>query len=336
MISSEDPFIILGVRRQASLPEIKRAYRRLAMQWHPDRNPSMHAESQFRRLHAAYEALLDPQVLAAWRQAPTSETTTASANVDDLTLALTLTLEDAAFGCQKNVTLTHAVTCTDCQGSGKIEHDRSVPCDTCSGCGRIARQGGRTAVCSGCAGRGYLRVSPCPRCVSSGVRRESRILMVTVPPGVLAGEKLRLAGQAPPREEAAGAGDLYLEIHFADHPLFVLDGRDLHCHVPVSIFRLLGGGRFDVPTLRGTTKLELPPLSRQTVPHRLAGQGFPGNRKAVAGDLLVHLESIFPQELSADDIALLDRLDTSLARDGERRAPPLALWEERLRARRRL
>ncbi|WP_313952508.1 DnaJ C-terminal domain-containing protein [Accumulibacter sp.] len=340
----DDPFAILGVPREASPAEIKRAYRRLAMHWHPDRNPSAAAEAEFKRVHAAYELFLDPQRLAEWQQAQAAAGASDSPPPeevlgDDLTQALTLTLEEAATGCRKEVDLVHGVRCVSCRASGRVEHRNSVPCRRCSGCGRTARHGGGTSVCTGCAGRGYLRETECPDCTGTGWREEPRTLSVTVPPGLVDGERLRLARQAPVIPGGKGGtggkpGDLYLEIRLAAHPLFALRGRDLHCEVPVSIYRLLCGGCIEVPTLSGTTTLELSPDAAQRQEYRLPGLGFPHQRRQAAGDLVLQLQQIYPESIRPKDIELLERLEVRLASDLARRAPQLAAWEGQMRERR--
>ncbi|MCP5247666.1 MAG: DnaJ domain-containing protein [Candidatus Accumulibacter sp.] len=350
----DDPFVILGVSPETSAAEVKRAYRRLVMHWHPDRNPSATAEAEFKRVHAAYELFLDPQRLAAWREAqlarsakegrrpageaagPDGGEAAGAGRGDDLTLELTLTLEEAALGCRKTVDLVHRVACGKCRASGRVQHRNSLPCHRCSGCGRVARRPGGTSVCTGCGGRGYLRESDCPDCTGSGWLPESRTLAVTVPPGLLDGERLRLARQAPlpPGGGDGKAGDLYLEIRLAAHPLFVLRGRDVHCQVPVSIYRLLCGGRIEVPSLSGTTTLELSPEPPQALEYRLPGLGFPNKRRSAAGDLVLQLQSVYPASVRPKDVELLERLEVRLSSDLERRAPTLAAWEEQLRARR--
>ncbi len=339
----EDPFGILGVPPDASQAELKRAYRRLAMQWHPDRNSSATAESEFKRVHAAYELCIDPLRLAEWQQAQvaratsgTSERCAAARSADDLTQVLTLSLEEAARGCRRNIDLMHRLRCPACRGSGRLQHRHSVACHACSGCGRLVRKGGGTSLCEACSGRGYLRETACPDCAASGWRQELRTLMVTVPPGLLDGERLRLARQAPlpAGDDAAIAGDVYLEIRLAVHPLFALCGRDLHCQVPVSVFRHLAGGRVEVPTLQGTTSFELSPSLPLAQEHRLPGFGYPDKRGQVAGDLVLHLQRIVPQALGSEDVALLEQLEERLAAELDRRAPSLASWAGKMRARR--
>ena len=336
MITGEDPFAVLGLQQEASLDEVKRAYRRLAMRWHPDRNPSLLAANEFKRVHAAYELLLDAERLAEWQQTQSTvpETEGGGKVGDDLTQALTLTLEEAALGCRKAVELLQRVACTTCRSSGRLKHQNSVPCPRCSGCGRVVRAGGRTSRCDGCAGRGYLRETDCPDCAGSGWGQEMRTLSVSVPAGVLEGERLRLARQAPLAAHDAIAGDLYLEIRLAVHPLFVLDGQNLHCRVPVSVFRLLCGGSIEVPTLAGTARLEIPACLPRSVEWRLPGLGFPGKRRAAAGDLVVHLHRIDPVEIGSDDRPLLEELEARLAAEIHQRAPDLAAWEQQMHARR--
>lgn len=335
MNSSEDPFAILGVNHDASLTEIRQAYRRLAMHWHPDRNPSVVAETEFKRANAAYASLLDPQQLAAWRMAVGGESAGSPPKAlrHDCTQILSLTLEEAAFGSQKNIELAHRVRCENCQGSGIIQHQNSVPCSACSGCGRVPRAGGRTGLCSGCGGRGYLRKSACPTCAASGWREDLRTLNVIVPSGVLEGERLRLAGQAPlpAGNETANAGDLYLEIKFLAHPLFVAEGKDLLCEVPVSIYRLLAGGPVEVPTLNSLARIDLPAYPQPSLEFRLPGLGLPGKHiDDSAGDLVVHFESVYPNRLVEHELELLNRLDHALLSDCQQRAPSLAAWQAQL------
>jgi len=336
MTTCEDPFVVLGVAQEASREDIRSAYRRLAMRWHPDRNPSPAAAAEFKRLHAAYELLLDDERLAAWRAACHGAAADGAAVGDDLVQSLTLTLEQAAAGCHRTVELLHRVRCSSCAGSGRVQHSHSVPCPACSGCGRVVRTGGRTARCDTCGGHGYLRETACKNCAGSGWRNEPRTLEVTVPPALVGGERLRLARQAPlsPGDERRVAGDLYLEINLAAHELFVLDGLDLHCRVPVSIFRLLCGGRIEVPTLNGTTWIELPPWSPTAGDHRLAGLGFPGKGERAAGDLVLHPQGVLPQLAAREDCQLLELLDWRLAADLEQRAPLLDDLQQQLRARR--
>jgi molecular chaperone DnaJ len=332
MKQSHDPFAALGLHRSASLEDVKRAYRRLAMRWHPDRNASTTAENEFKRIKAAYELIIDPQRYTQWQQTgETAGTTDDAPPGDDLTQTLILTLEEAAHGCAKSVDLTRSSHCASCHGSGKVQHAHSVPCTQCNGIGRVRGDNRGTCLCEGCAGRGYLRETDCSECAGSGWRKKMRTLSVKVPPGILHGERLRLARQARHGPDGEGAaGDLYLEIRLAGHDLFELQQRDLHCTVPVSIFRLLCGGEVEVPTLEGSCGFAIQPYPAHGLEYRLSARGFPKKHGRGAGDLFVHLRPVYPQDFSAKDRALLDRLDATLSADLER-APDLAAWAERLR-----
>jgi molecular chaperone DnaJ len=334
MKQSDDPFALLGLRPTASLEDVKRAYRRLAMRWHPDRNASAAAESEFKRIKMAYELILDPQRYAQWRATGSSADTTENDSPagDDQTQSLTLTLEEAANGCIKSIELARSSRCAACQGHGRVQHTHSVPCTQCNGIGRLRGDSRGSQICAGCGGRGYLRETDCSECAGSGWRKKQRTLSVKVPAGILHGERLRLARQARHEPEGEGAaGDLYLEVRLAEHALFTLQQRDLHCRVPVSIFRLLSGGPLDVPTLNGLSVLDLSPDPAHGLDYRLPAQGFPKKHGRGSGDLFVHLQPVYPSSVSAKDRALLERLEASLAGDLEQRAPRLAAWAEQLR-----
>ena len=336
MKQSDNPYAMLGLPPTASLEEVKRAYRRLAMRWHPDRNPTAAAESEFKRIKAAYELILDPRRYADWQEAQQARAQDAppeaAATGDDLTQGLTLTLEEAAHGCVKSIELVRSTRCSPCHGTGRVQHRHSVPCALCNGVGRVRGDSRGSHLCEGCGGRGYLRETDCTECAGSGWRKKQRTLSVRVPSGILHGERLRLARQARHGPEGEGAaGDLYLEIRLAQHALFELQQRDLHCSVPVSIFRLLCGGTIDVPTLDGSVPLAIQPYPGHALDYRVQAQGFPKKHGRGAGDLVLHLQPVYPSQLGAKDRALLERLDAALAGDLDQRAPELARWAERLR-----
>lgn len=335
-----NPFAVLGIHPDASLEDVKRAYRRLAMRWHPDRNPTATAEAEFKRIKAAYEMILDPQQYAQWHQgeapgeatANTADDTRSAAPGDDVTQVLILTLEEAAHGCSKSIELVKSSRCSPCHGSGRVQRAHSVPCAQCNGVGRVRGDSQGTRLCAGCGGRGYLRETDCAECAGSGWRKKQRTLSVKVPAGTLHGERLRLARQARHGPDGEGTvGDLYLEIRLAEHALFELRQRDLHCTVPLSIFRLLCGGQIEVPTLDGSTTLDLSPDPAHGLEYHLPGRGFPKKHGRGAGDLVVHLQPVHPSHFSAKDSALLERLDASLNAELEQRAPQLAEWAELLR-----
>lgn len=350
-----NPYDILGLRVTASLADIRHAYRRLAMRWHPDRNASHEAETRFKQIKAAYELLTDPQALAAWQASQQQSATAgpASAAADDgpppdgaaadaadpvppaRVETITLTLEEAAAGCRRSIVLATPVTCAPCSGSGRVTLAHSRACTACKGCGRVRVAQG-TAPCTACAGKGFVREVSCEACHGHGRQQGTRAFEVVIPPGMLAGERLRLAGQGDAVELADGRvlrGDLLLEILWAPHPLFTVSGRDLRCQVPVSIFQLLLGGELAIPLLTGVGRLPLRPYPAHGLNYRLSGAGLPGRDGQPPGDLLIDCVADFPRHLSAEEQSLLARLLVLADAHVAEQSPVLAAWQATLRER---
>lgn len=345
----ENPYKALDLSHGASTAEAKRAYRRLAMRWHPDRNRSHEAEARFKHIKAAYEMILDPERLAAWLEAhgqqghaPESEPEVAASpepeaapdqpRGEDLVQTVSLSLEEAALGCTTLVTLTTATDCEQCAGTGRIAYAHSRACRCCKGIGRV-RTPEATEKCAACAGKGFVREEDCSECDGHGQVEASRNLEVRIPPGLLPGERVRLAGQGQRASATHAAGDLYLEVALHPHDLFTLAGRDLHCRVPVSILVLMAGGSVAIPQLRGQRDLKLQPYPAHGLAYRLKGEGFPGKGGKGGGDLLIELVPEFPLQLGAPERELLLQLQSRLEADLALHAPNLQDWQARLAAR---
>lgn len=314
-----DPYALLGVARGGSVEEIRRAYRKLAMHWHPDRNATHEAEERFKEIKAAYELLLDPERLAEWLASQTANSLTE--------MALSITLEEGANGCRKTVSLHTDVPCTACTGKGRISHRSSVACAHCKGVGRV-RAGRANAHCTHCDGRGYVRETACADCLGQGWVTGVRQFEVKVPPGMQPGERLRLARPRnfhPHHPDAAG--DLFVRIEIEPHTLFALEGKNLLCRMPVSIFRLLLGGEIEVPTLHGRHRLCIEPYPQHDLDYRLPGLGYPGRHGRGAGLLHLQLHPVYPREPGQTDRDCLSRLEDDLQADLARRAPELAAWQ---------
>ena len=333
-----DPFLVLGLSPGASQREIKHAFRRLAMSWHPDRNPAPHAAEEFKRCRAAYEKLmnpdpdpdLEPETESAGEEA--DKAPPAEPKGQDLRQGLSLSLEEAAFGCGRTLILDSAVPCEDCAGSGESGPARSRLCAHCHGTGRVRGRARHLEPCDRCDGRGYRSERTCAACDGAGQHASTRSLHVTVPPGMLAGDELRLAGQGGAAPEGGVPGDLFLSIAIEPHDLFRLAGRDLVCDVPVSVLLLLAGGALQVPTLDGVASVELEPGAPGARQQRVAGRGFPARRNSEPGDLVLNLRPVYPQQLSAKQASLLRQLERSLATDLPRHAPEIEAWQSRCRA----
>ena len=325
-----DPLEVLGVARESGPEEWKRAYRRLAMRWHPDRNPDPHATERFKEIGAAYEALLAGEVAeiatADASTAEAAEATPAQPQAADIRRNLELDLVEAALGCHKTIEIIRRAPCGNCAGSGEAGIARTRFCGSCHGSGRI-RDAARVLIeCPDCAGRGVFRERICPECQGEGATRQQIALEIAIPPGMLAGNDLRLAGQGESGDEHQAAGDLYLTIVLRSHPHFTLQGRDLHCRVPVGFIALLAGGEIEVPTLQGWQSVTLAAgdCSERTL--RLQGQGYPGRGKQAAGDLVLTLQPVFPASLDASQRRQLLAVHRSLQAAADEHLPEIAAW----------
>lgn len=327
-MSQPDFHQILGIPPSASAAEIKRAFKRLAMRWHPDRNADPQAHEQFRLAREAFEHLTglretDPPVDA--EEKPPAQ----RPKGDDRRLDVDLDLKEAAFGGIVTVTLEGRATCTTCEGSGRRSYGRTTMCGACHGSGRVRSDGGLKS-CPSCKGKGYFTDNRCPDCEGRGWNPLDRQLAVSIPPAMMPGEELRVAGQGGPAPEDGDPGDLYFVLHARPHPLFRLEGRDIHVDLPVSIFRVLAGGVVDVPTLSGVQEALLPESSTAGE-IRLPGAGFPARGRRHAGDLVAHLQVHYPRFLSKEQKALLDMADQVLHQQLDDQSPALARWRDTLK-----
>jgi molecular chaperone DnaJ len=290
-MAKQDFYEALGVRRGASPEDIKKAYRKLAMQHHPDRNPGdKAAEHKFKELSEAYEVLKDEQKRAAYdrfghaafEQGTASgahgfgadfgsafsdifegifgmggarQRTAGRERGADLRFNMEITLEEAFGGKTAQMRLPTSVTCETCSGSGAKAGTKPKTCQHCNGHGRIRHtQGGFFTLertCPICQGRGQVIEDPCPACSGSGRVTRERTLSVNIPPGVEDGTRIRLAGEGEAGVRGGPAGDLYIFLALGNHEFFQRDGADLYCRVPISMVTAALGGEFEVPTIDG-------------------------------------------------------------------------------------
>jgi len=327
-------YAILGIPQNASPAEIKRAYRRLAMRWHPDRNTRPEATERFKQIRAAYDRLLAVDSPEPEKTEPQQENDTAPepeeslAKAADIRLNLEISLQEAAAGCRKSVAYTRGNACSICDGSGESGIARTRFCDNCHGSGRVHDAMRVLKPCRACGGRGFFTERICPGCGGSGRDATSVSLEITVPPGMLPGDELRLAGQGEPASDELSAGDLYLTIIISSHSLFALNGRDLSFNMPVSALLMLAGGELELPSLAGVLSHTLKAGQPKSVALRLAGQGYPGRGRLAPGDLLVQLQPVFPVKLNTRQRKLLLQANASLLDDAVDCFPEIAAWRE--------
>lgn len=328
-----DPYVVLGVSPDSGPVEWKRAFRRLAMRWHPDRNDHPDATERFKEINAAYEQLTAVEISEP--EAPSTPgdddavapAEDASPRAADIRLNLEVSIEEGAQGCRKTIHYTRGKACATCDGSGEAGMSRTRFCDACHGSGRV-RDAKRVLVsCDACGGRGFFTERICPNCGGSGRDATDVSLQVKVPPGMLPGDELRVAGQGEPGDEDRAAGDLYLTLVLRSHPLYRLAGRNLVYSMPVNALALLAGDEVTLATPLGPLKHALVPGAASMRDLHLPGRGYPGRGKHAAGDLLVTLMPVFPVKLSAEQRKLLLKAAAALESDAESALPEVAAWQ---------
>jgi molecular chaperone DnaJ len=346
MASKRDYYEVLGVSREADDDTLKKAYRKLAMQYHPDRNVGDHeAEIKFKEAAEAYEILRDPhkrQIYdryghAGLEGAGLPNFGSADAVMDifgdilgdlfggggrrrrgpqpgrDLQMAIEIELLEAARGVKKEIKIPRAETCADCSGSGAKPGTRPATCRRCGGHGVVIQGQGFFRIqqtCGACGGQGAVITDPCRTCHGHGSVEAERTLTVNVPPGVDNDVSIRLSGEGEAGERGAPPGDLYCVIRVRKHPLFVRHGQDLHCEVPVTISQAALGRPIEVPALDGqfvTQTLKRGTQSGDEV--RIHGKGMPHLRSGRPGDLVVHVRIVTPRRLTKRQEELFHELE---------------------------
>jgi molecular chaperone DnaJ len=347
-MAKRDYYEILGVQRTASDAEMKASYRKLAMKWHPDRNPGdKDCESHFKEINEAYDVLKDEQKRAAYDRfghaafeqgGPGGQhgfgADFASTFSDifedlfsggrrgrgggrergaDLRYNMEITLEEAYAGKNAQVRIPTSVTCEACSGSGAKAGSKPKTCATCGGAGKVRHTQGFFTLertCVACQGRGQVIDNPCPNCSGSGRVTRERTLSVNVPAGVEDGTRIRLAGEGEAGVRGGGQGDLYIFLSLSPHPFFQRDGADLHCRVPISMVTGALGGGFDVPTIDGgKTRVKVPEGTQSGRRFRLSGKGMPVLRARETGDMYVQVLVETPQKLTKRQKELLQEFD---------------------------
>lgn len=359
-MSKRDYYEVLGVAKDASDDDLKKAYRRLAMKYHPDRNPgNPDAEAHFKEAGEAYEVLTDPQKREIYNQygheglqrgAGMGAGDFAGGFSDlfgdifsdifggqrggprrgaNLRYTMELTLEEAAFGTAAQIRIPKLEPCTECKGQGTAGGKAPQTCPTCRGVGQVRMQQGFFTLqqsCPHCRGRGAIVTDPCPHCRGAGRVRSEKTLEVKIPAGVDTGDRIRLTGEGEPGDRGAPPGDLYVQVVVKPHDFFERDGSDLHCEVPISFVTAALGGELEVPTLKGKATLKIPEGTQSGRVFRLRGLGVASVRGGGAGDLLCTVAVETPVKLTKKQKELLKAFGASLEGSGERHSPSSESW----------
>ncbi len=323
-------YSILGVNRGASLEEIKKAYRRLARHYHPDRNPDPSAHERFKEINEAYHVLSDPdrrreydrillngdedkirnfvQQVQQFIERTFLERSKKPKKGENLILKLSLSLEEAAFGTKKEIVFSRISLCPQCGGKGVVGKADKVVCHSCGGKGKknagILNFPKRCVVCGG---KGYLLKNPCPTCYGTArAQIESRV-RVDIPAGIEEGETLKIPGKGHEGFNGGKSGDLYLKVFLKPHKLFKKVGKDLYTEKSISYPVAVLGGIVEVPTLEGKkVKIHIPPGTTDGVKKVIKGFGFPSSKGR--GDLIVILKIDIPKRLTPKQEKLIKEL----------------------------
>ncbi|MEO3681149.1 molecular chaperone DnaJ [Shewanella vesiculosa] len=357
-MSKRDYYEVLGVGRDTSEREIKKAYKRLAMKFHPDRNPGdKAAEASFKEIKEAYEILTDSDKKAAYDQFGHAGVDPnrgghgggqgdfgdifgdvfgdifgggrrggqrQAARGSDLRYNLELSLEEAVRGLTKELRIPTLAACDLCDGSGAKKGTSATTCGTCHGQGQVQMRQGFFAVqqaCPTCYGRGKIIKDPCGKCHGEGRVEKSKTLSVKIPAGVDTGDRIRLTGEGEAGEFGAPPGDLYVQVSVREHAIFTRDANNLYCEVPISFSKAALGGEIEVPTLDGKVSLKIPTETQTGRMFRLRGKGVKSVRSHAVGDLLCKVVMETPVNLNDKQKELLREFEATLTGESKKHSP---------------
>ena len=357
MPTKRDYYEVLGIPRNATDEEIKRAFRKLAFKYHPDHNRDDNAGEKFKEVNEAFEVLSDPDKRAAYNRfghggteglfgrgfegfdftgfgdifdaffgGVTTATRQAPQRGADLHYNTTITFEDAALGCEKEINILRTENCPLCQGIGCKPGSQPTRCPSCNGNGQVRRVQqsifGRftnITTCPQCHGEGRIITEPCPQCRGTGKKKRQRSISVKIPAGVDEDSQIRLRGEGQAGTRGGASGDLYITLAIEQHEFFKRDGDNIIYELPINFAQAALGTEVEVPTLDGKTKLKLPPSSQTGKVFRLKNKGIPHLHRRGRGDQLVTLLVVTPDSLTKKQRQLFQELADTL---GPAKSPP--------------
>lgn len=369
-MSKRDFYEILGVAKNASQDELKKAYRKMAMKHHPDRNPGKKdSEETFKEVQQAYEVLSDQRKRAAYDQFGHAGVSGAaggghggfnfndvfgdigdlfgdifggrrggqaqSQRGADLRYNLELTLEEAIHGTTTQIHIPTLVVCKECSGSGAAKGSKPITCNTCDGMGQVRIQQGFFAIqqtCPTCHGEGRVIKDPCKPCRGHGRIQQAKTLSVKIPAGVDEGDRIRLSGEGEAGSHGAGPGDLYVQVSIKQHAIFTREGSHLYCIVPINFAVAVLGGEVEIPTLDGKVNLHIPPETQSGTVLRLRGKGIRALRGGVTGDLLCQVMVETPVKLGGKQKELLKEFAAGLQANQSEHHPKASHWFNQVKA----
>ena len=351
MPTKRDYYEVLGIDRNATDEKIKGAFRKLAFKYHPDHNRNDGAEEKFKEINEAYEVLSDPEKRATYDRfghggsegffgqgfegfnfggfgdifdaffggGATTASRQAPQRGGDLHHRITITLEEAAFGVEKEMNISRTEYCSMCQGTGCRPNSQPSQCPNCNGAGQVRRVQqsifGRftnITTCPRCHGEGRIITEPCPQCRGTGKEKCQRSILVKIPAGVEDGSRIRLSGEGDAGVRGGSLGNLYLSLSIKKHEFFTRDGDNIFYELPVNFAQAALGAEVDMPTLDGNVKLKIPAGSQTGQVLQLKNKGIAHLHGRGYGDQLVRLLVVTPESLTKRQRQLLEELDKTL------------------------
>jgi molecular chaperone DnaJ len=356
MAEKRDYYEVLGVSRDATEDDIKKAFRKLAFQYHPDHNHDDDASEKFKEVNEAYEVLSDTEKRSAYdrfghnggqtifgresatgfdfgfgdifeaffggstastRQAPEKGTT--------LQYATAITLEEAAFGCEKELIITRSEYCSECQGTRSKVGSQPERCTNCNGTGQIKRVQSSVfgrftniTACPKCRGEGRVITEPCPKCRGSGREKQQHTIAVKIPAGISDGNQIRIRGEGDAGFRGGPAGDLFVNVSVKEHEIFKRDGYDILFDLPINFAQAALGTEIAVPTIEGDTKLKVPAGCQSGATFRLKNKGIQHLQERGRGDQIVTIKVNTPESLTKEQKQLFEKLSESLSKSNKK------------------